>query len=75
MWVIVRELVGWVIALIGLGLIGVVVWCAINRMVLEAIGLSIPAAAVFRAGIGLVRMSAASRIAMKLTESETAVRR
>ena len=69
MWIGIREFIGWVIALLGLGLIGLVVALAVKRNVLEAIALSIPAAAVFRAGIGLVKMSAASRIALKLSQS------
>ena len=62
-----RELMGWLIALVGLALIGVVLVLALNRNVFEAMALSFPSAIVFRAGIGLVRMSAAARIAIRLS--------
>ena len=71
MWIGIREFVGWVIVLIGLALIGLVVALAIKRNVLEAMALSLPAVIVFRSGIGLVRMSAASRVAMRLTQDKT----
>lgn len=64
----IREFFGWCIALIGLGLIAIVVVLAINRNVFEAMALSLPATIVFRAGIGLVRMSAAARIATRLSK-------
>ena len=68
MWISIREFVGWVIVLIGLALIGLVVALAIKRNVLEAMALSLPATIVFRSGIGLVRMSAATRVATKLSQ-------
>ena len=68
MWMSFRELMGWLIALIGLALIGVLLVLALNRNVFEALALSLPAAVVFRAGIGLVRMSAAARIATRLSK-------
>jgi len=71
MWMGFREFLGWIIALIGLALIGVVLLLALNRSVFEALALSLPAAIVFRAGIGLVRMATAARIATKLSKSET----
>jgi len=71
MWIGIREFIGWVIVLIGLALIGLVVALAIKRNVLEAMALSLPAVIVFRSGIGLVRMSAASRVALRLTQNKT----
>ncbi|WP_148619004.1 hypothetical protein [Mariniblastus fucicola] len=66
MWIGFREFLGWVIVLVGLALIAMVLLLALNRSVFEAMALSFPAAIVFRAGIGLVRMSAAARIALSL---------
>lgn len=68
MWINVREFIGWVIVLIGFALIGLVVAMAVKRNVLEAMALALPATIVFRSGIGLVRMSAASRVATKLSQ-------
>lgn len=70
MWMAIREFVGWLITLVGLALIGVVLVLALNRNVFEAMALSLPAAIVFRAGIGLVRMTAAARIASSLSQRE-----
>ena len=66
MWIGIREAIGWVITLIGLLLVGVVLMLALNRSVFEAHALSLPSAIVFRSGIGLVRMTAAARIAKQL---------
>ncbi len=66
MWIGIREAIGWVITLIGLLLVGVVLMLALNRSVFEALALSLPSAIVFRSGIGLVRMTAAARIAKQL---------
>lgn len=71
MWIKIREFIGWVLVLVGLALIALLVLLAINRNMIEALALSIPATVVFRAGIGLVRMSAAARIATRLSERET----
>lgn len=70
MWLGFREFLGWVIVLVGLALIVVVLLLALNRSVFEALALSFPAAIVFRSGIGLVRMSTAARIALKLHKQE-----
>ena len=64
------ELLGIVFMLIGLAMIGVLLMLALNRSIFEAAVLSFPAAIVFRAGVGLFRMGAASRIALKLHESK-----
>lgn len=64
----IREFVGWLLVLVGLGLIGVDFLLAINRNVIEALALALPSAIVFRAGIGLVRISMAARIALRLDE-------
>ena len=64
----VRELVGWLLVLLGLGLIGVDFMLALNRSVIEALALALPSAIVFRSGIGLVRISMAARIALRLDE-------
>ena len=57
-----REAIGWLLAMAGLGLIIYVVVLAANRMVLEALAISFPASVVFRVGMGFVRMSVAARI-------------
>ncbi|MGB1930051.1 MAG: hypothetical protein ACPIA2_12030 [Mariniblastus sp.] len=64
----IREFVGWLLVLLGLGLIGVDFLLAINRNVIEALALALPSVIVFRAGIGLVRISMAARIALRLDE-------
>lgn len=66
MWIGFREFLGWVIVLLGLALITMVLLLALNRSVFEALALSFPSAIVFRAGIGLVRMSTAARIALNM---------
>ena len=71
MWTGIRELIGWLLVLVGLALIGLLVALAIKRNVLEAMALSIPATVVFRSGIGLVRMSAAARVATRLSQNKT----
>lgn len=73
MWLGFREFLGWVLALIGLALVAVVLLLALNRSVFEALALSFPSVIVFRSGIGLVRMSTAARIAMKLNSREAQV--
>ena len=71
MWSGMREVVGWLLVLVGLGLIGVVVFLAVQHDILEAMALSLPATIVFRSGIGLVRMSAAARVAMRLSQNKS----
>ena len=71
MWLGFREFLGWVLVLVGLALIAVVLLLALSRSVFEALALSFPSAIVFRAGIGLVRMSTAARIALKLHQQKT----
>lgn len=70
MWIGIREFIGWLLVLVGLALIGLLVALAIKRNVLEAMALSIPATVVFRSGIGLVRMSAAARVATRLSKDK-----
>lgn len=65
----VRELIGWIITVLGLLLIAVLVYLALNRYVFEAMALSLPAVIVFRAGIGLVRLASAGRMARQLPGS------
>lgn len=60
----IKEIIGWVIAALGMCLILVVLYLATNRMVFEAMALSLPSLIVFRAGIGLVRLATAGRIAI-----------
>ena len=71
MWTGIREIVGWLLVLVGLGLIGVVVALAVRRQMIEAMALSLPATIVFRSGIGLVRLSAAARVATRLSQNKT----
>lgn len=65
-----REILGIVLMLIGLGLIGFVLMLALNRNIFEALALSVPAAIVFRSGVGLFRMATAARVAMKLNRRD-----
>lgn len=75
MWIAVRELVGWALVLVGLGLIGVVLNLALNRYVLEAMALSLPATIVFRAGVGFVRLNTAARLASQIAAVKTKAER
>ncbi len=70
MWVGIREFIGWLLVVIGLACVGAVVSLALQRNVLGAMALSLPATIVFRSGIGLVRMSAASRVATRLSQKK-----
>jgi hypothetical protein len=63
MWLTIRELMGWALTLIGLVMIFILVFLALERQILEAIAVSIPATVVFRSGIGLVRLATAARLA------------
>ena len=65
-----REILGIVLMLIGLGLIGFVLMLALNRNIFEAMVFSLPAAIVFRSGVGLFRMATAARVAMKLNRRD-----
>lgn len=69
MWLIIRELFGWVLIAAGLAMIGFVLILANNRSVLEALAVSLPATVVFRSGIGFVRLAVAGRIAAKISTS------
>lgn len=69
MWNLVLEIVGWTLTAIGLILLLLVVRFAANRAILEAFAIAFPSAIVFRAGIGLVRLASASRIAQQLRSS------
>lgn len=59
----VREVIGWLLVGLGLTLIGFVLFLALRRDVLEALAVSLPATVVFRAGIALVRLATAARLA------------
>lgn len=72
MWIGIREAAGWLIAMLGLCLIGVVLILALNRNVFEAMALALPATIVFRSGIGLVRMATAARVATKMVADRNA---
>lgn len=65
----IREFFAGLLILIGLGLIMVVLWLALNRNVFEGMILSLPATIVFRSGIGLYRMSMAARIASQFRKN------
>jgi len=62
--------IGWLLTLVGLALTGVLIYLAMNRYVFEAMALSLPSVIIFRAGIGLVRMATAGRIAHGITKRE-----
>jgi len=65
-----NELLGIVFMLIGLGLIWLLLTWALDRHIFEAAVLSFPATIIFRSGVGLFRMGTATRIAMKLHQSD-----
>lgn len=66
----ITEFIGWLLTLVGLALTGVLIYLAVNRYVFEAMALSLPSVIIFRAGIGLVRMATAGRIAHGITKRE-----
>lgn len=66
----ITEFIGWILTLVGLALTGVLIYLAVNRYVFEAMALSLPSVIIFRAGIGLVRMATAGRIAHGITKRE-----
>lgn len=70
MQLLIREVIGWVLVASGLVLIGFVLHLALNRSVFEAMALSLPGTIVFRAGISLVKITSAGRIASRLAEDE-----
>ena len=70
MWLTIREVVGWLMVVGGLILIGFVFRFALDRAILEAMALSLPATIVFRAGIGFVKLTTAGRIAMRLNSEK-----
>jgi len=66
----ITEIIGWLLALLGLALTALLVYLAVNRYVFEAMALSLPSVIIFRAGIGLARMATAGRIANRIIERE-----
>ena len=75
MGLIIREIIGWLLTILGLLLIGLIVQLALDRSVFEAAALSLPSAMVFRAGISLVKLAAAGRIAARLANDPLTERR
>ena len=69
MGILIREIVGWLLVVLGLVLIGFVLVMAVHRQVLEALALSLPGTIVFRAGMSMVRLTTAARIASQLSDS------
>jgi hypothetical protein len=67
---VIREWFGWALVVLGLLLVALVIYLAVNRHVFEAMAVSLPSVIVFRAGIGLVRLAVASRIARALIRRE-----
>ncbi len=67
----ISEWIGWAITLLGLLVLFLVIYLAMNRYVFEAMALSLPSVIVFRAGIGLVRLAVAGRIASGMVEQES----
>lgn len=63
MWLLIRELIGWVLLVAGLAMIGFVLYLANHRAVLEALAVSLPATVVFRCGVGFVKLAIAARTA------------
>ena len=57
-----REIAGWSVVAVGLALTGCVLYLAMNRAVIEAAAVALPATIVFRAGISLVKLAIAGRI-------------
>lgn len=71
MWLYVREALGWILLLIGLYLIYVLVRLVNDRAIIEAFAISFPATIVFRAGIGMIRLATAGRIAKSIRQQST----
>ena len=68
MWLTIREMIGWLLVVLGLALIAILVNLAVQRQILEALALTFPATIVFRAGIGLIRLATSARIARELSQ-------
>lgn len=62
MGLVVREIVGWLLVLAGLGLVAVVLDLALSRKILEAFALTLPSVVVFRSGMSLVKIATAARV-------------
>jgi hypothetical protein len=62
----IHEAVGWGLVVLGLALISLLVFMAVDRQILESIALTLPATVVFRSGIGLVRLATSARLAARL---------
>lgn len=69
MWLIIREVLGWSLIVVGLYLVYLVVSFATEGGILEAFALALPATVVFRAGIGLLRLTSAIRIARDIRDT------
>lgn len=71
MFMLTREITGWILLVIGLFLI----WQMVDfvsgdqRKIIEAIALSIPATIVFRSGVGLLRLTTAAKFAREIKRS------
>lgn len=70
MRLVITEFIGWVLTIAGLAIVALIVVLALKRNVFEAMALSLPSVIVFRAGIGLVRMATAGRIAHRIVNKE-----
>ena len=67
----VREIVGWIFVVLGLVLVGFVLYLSLSRRVVEGLIVALPAMVVFRSGIALVRIAIAGRIAAWSEEDRT----
>lgn len=58
-----KDVLGWVLLVAGGLLIWWVLNFALNRQIVEAMALSLPAVIVFRSGVGFLKLAMAERIA------------
>ena len=66
----IRELLGWVLLLMGLTLMGAAILFVTSRRVVEGATLALMGIIVFRAGIHLLKVAVAARIYWKARRSE-----
>ncbi len=67
MRMILYELTGWALTLFGICLIVLIYFWVLDRQIFGAMALSLPSLIVFRAGIGLIRLAIAARMAKSLS--------
>jgi hypothetical protein len=64
----IREVLGWLLVLVGLGIFGLCVLMVANRMILELGPMTLVGIIVFRGGIHLLKVAVAARICLQTQE-------